>query len=311
MDAAESLFRVVVSALVLDTLAFGLRILVRTRLQGSLGYDDAVMAIGFVGYIILSAFTFLSLDWGFGSWPERTHDDPQIALKFWTISQLTYVLTAGIVKIGVALILFRINVDKVIRNVLLVSMVVVFAVTAMFFLVLTLQCRPLSLLWGVGQGSCINFEITVRTGIAFSAIDIVLNWLYSLIPIPMLWKVQIGPHLKIAVLGLFGIGVLSSIATVVRFKYIVDLAARNLNIADDRSNDLRVLLWSHVEVFLAILTSSLLNLRPLLRHITNYFRTLRSRRKGYSQGGSTELDRVIATERDASTSDSLRAMIRS
>ncbi|KAI0836432.1 hypothetical protein F5Y06DRAFT_273383 [Hypoxylon sp. FL0890] len=292
MGVAETVFPVIVAGLVVTSIALSLRILVRTRFQGSMGYDDAVMCFGFIVYVLFSAFSFLSLDYGYGAWSRRSHDDPEAAAKFWTATQITYPPTSGIIKIAVALLLFRINVEKTIRRILILSIAVDFIVSTVFFLILVLQCRPLSLMWGVGQGSCIDFDTNVRTGLAFSVIDIVLNWMYSLLPIPMLWKVQIGLRLKIILFILFGLGLLSSVATILRFQYILKLVSnRGLDVeSNERNNDLSVLLWSHVELFLAMFTSSLLNIRPLLRHGGDLVKSFFSQQKGFSQfEDSTEL----------------------
>lgn len=60
----------------------------------------------------------------------------------------------------------------------------------------------------------------------------------------------------------------SSIATVVRFKYILKINNRHetLQKFNEIENSLLVILWCHVEIFLAILPSSLVALRPLLRY---------------------------------------------
>jgi hypothetical protein len=42
-----------------------------------------------------------------------------------------------------------------------------------------LQCRPLSLAWGVGEGTCLHPSILGNVGYSISAMDIVSSFLYA------------------------------------------------------------------------------------------------------------------------------------
>ncbi|KAI1803851.1 hypothetical protein F4811DRAFT_523291 [Daldinia bambusicola] len=267
MAAADDLFGLAIAALIIDSVALGLRSWVRLKLQRFFGYDDAVLCFSFLGYILFSAFTFVALHYGYGVAVAEPWHDSQKAIQFFFAAQLCYVLTAALFKTGVALVLFRINVQRPIRYILIVSMIVVLIVILVFFFLLAFQCRPMSLIWGVGKGSCFEYATVRRTGIALSVVDIASNWLYSFLPIVMLYKVQMSNHLKIPVIIILGIGFVSSIATVVRFKYIMNVSDRHKSLEKFREieNSLLVILWCHVEIFLAILASSLVALRPLLR----------------------------------------------
>ncbi|KAI6081134.1 hypothetical protein F4821DRAFT_249971 [Hypoxylon rubiginosum] len=268
MSVAEDLFWLVIAALILDSIGLGLRCWVRIKLLRFFGYDDVVLCLSFIGYILFAAFTFVALHYGYGVMPVKPWHDSKKAIEFFFLSQLAYVFTSAVVKTGVALVLFRINVEKSIRYILIVSMTVVLIVILVFFFLLVFQCRPMSLNWGVGEGSCFEYSTVRKTGIALSVTDITSNWLYSFLPIAMLYKVQMRGHLKLWAIFILGIGFVSSIATVVRFKYILKINNRHetLQKFNEIENSLLVILWCHVEIFLAILPSSLVALRPLLRY---------------------------------------------
>ncbi|KAI1480595.1 hypothetical protein F4774DRAFT_377786 [Daldinia eschscholtzii] len=273
MAVADDLFGLVTAALVIDGVALGLRSWVRLKVQRFFGYDDAVLCFSFVGYIFFSAFTFVALHYGYGAATVEPWHDSDKAIQFFFAGQLCYVLTAALFKTGVALVLFRINVRRSIRHILIVSMIVVLIVILVFFFLLTFQCRPISLNWGVGKGSCFDYSTIRKTGIALSVADITSNWLYSFLPIAMLYNVQMNNRLKIPVVIILGIGFVSSIATVVRFKYILKISDRHKSLEKfhELENSLLVILWCHVEIFLAILASSLVALRPLLRRANEIF----------------------------------------
>ncbi|OTA91523.1 hypothetical protein M434DRAFT_76201 [Hypoxylon sp. CO27-5] len=268
MSVAGDLFALLIAALTIDSIALGLRSWVRIKVLRSFGYDDAVLSFSFVGYILFCAFSFVALHYGYGVAPVEPWHDSAKAIQFVFASQLVYVITSALVKTGLALVLFRINVQRPIRHILIVSMIVVLIVIVVLFFLLIFQCRPMSLNWGVGKGSCFEYAIIRKTLIAFSVTDIASNWLYSCLPNAMLYNVQMSNRIKISVMIILGIGFVSSIATVVRLKYILKVSDRHKTLEKFREieNTLLAMLWCHVEIFLAILATSLVALRPLLRH---------------------------------------------
>jgi hypothetical protein len=120
---------------------------------------------------------------------------------------MSYAITAAFVKTSVALVLFRINVRPMIRNIIIALLTIFWIVSLMLFLFLAFQCRPISLNWGVGEGTCVDVIHTVRLWIAFTVADIACNWILSLLPIAMLWKVQIQKGLKAVLMLLLGMGI--------------------------------------------------------------------------------------------------------
>lgn len=54
--------------------------------------------------------------------------------------------------------------------------------------------------------------------------DIISSFLYATIPIFLLRGVQLTLKMKISIVILLGLGVVSSVATVIRLKYLVDVA---------------------------------------------------------------------------------------
>ncbi|KAJ2996688.1 hypothetical protein NUW58_g895 [Xylaria curta] len=78
MAVAESLKALVIAAVVIDSVGLGLRSFARARVQGSFGYDDAVLSLSLIGYIIFVSFTLVALHYGYGVLtPEPWHDSTQ------------------------------------------------------------------------------------------------------------------------------------------------------------------------------------------------------------------------------------------
>lgn len=70
-----------------------------------------------------------------------------------------------------------------------------------------------------------------------------------------------------------------------RFKYILNLGSRFTDVSASTAaeNSLTVILWSHVELSLALLATSLVALRPLLRHLSGFSSLGRSKESNNHQ----------------------------
>jgi len=110
--------------------------------------------------------------------------------QYFILGQSTYALTSGLVKLSVGLLLYRIAAIPAYRYTVMISIIIVVVWSLATVMIIALQCQPLSFAWGGSKtGKCFNPSVLVKTGYAFSAMDIASSWMYSLLPIPMLWNV--------------------------------------------------------------------------------------------------------------------------
>ena len=100
--------------------------------------------------------------------------------QYFTVAQLVYIIASGISKVAVALVLMRLTnrADmKVARLVLWGTIGVISVFTIVVCLIFALQCRPLSVAWGVGTGTCISNSVIGQAALALSIEDVVTSWL--------------------------------------------------------------------------------------------------------------------------------------
>ncbi|KAI1292948.1 hypothetical protein F5Y03DRAFT_388154 [Xylaria venustula] len=214
--------------LVLNYIGVGLRCFVRIVLNNSFSYDDWAMIASLVGYSGMCGTLLAALIYGFGATIQEPWYDAIKAAQSMFAFQLVYVVAAYLCKVSVALVLLRISgTDKKspIRLVLIGSIVVVTIFAIATFLALALQCRPVTLNWGIGKGQCVEPKVITNIAYAFSAADIASNWLYATLPIVMLWNIKLTLRVKLSVILLLGFSFTSSIATLVRLKFVVDLGS--------------------------------------------------------------------------------------
>ncbi|KAI0487737.1 hypothetical protein F4859DRAFT_268014 [Xylaria cf. heliscus] len=280
--------------LILNYIGVGLRCFVRIVLNNSFSYDDWAMVASLVGYSGMCGTLLSALIYGFGASVPQPWYNPIKAAQSMFSFQLVYVVAAYLCKVSVALVLLRISgTDRksLIRKVLIASIVIVSIFSVATFLALALQCRPVTLNWGIGKGECVAPHVITDIAYAFSAADIASNWLYATLPVVMLWNVQLSLRVKLSVILLLGFSFTSSIATLVRLKYVVDLGSLG---STDPGLPLRLLdsiIWSHLEIALAIFAASLAALRPLLKFVTGRG-TSTSKSNGWSDNQSRSMGRM-------------------
>ncbi|RFU78075.1 integral membrane [Trichoderma arundinaceum] len=220
-------------------------------------------------FVIFCAFEFRALSYGYGAADVQPGYNPMLAAEFFVIAQLLYLIAQLAAKISVALVLYRIaSMAPLVRRILAGSMAVLTVVSIVAIFIFGFQCRPLSVAWGVGTGTCLPGSTIANTAYAVSAADIIFSWLYGLLPIYLLWSVQISMRTKLVVSVLLGFGAVSCIATILRLNYAVMVAQLPSTAAAEAVNLLlTATIYSATEVGLAIFCASLAALKPLLKLI--------------------------------------------
>ncbi|KAK5631298.1 hypothetical protein RRF57_007012 [Xylaria bambusicola] len=265
--ARDSLPPAIYTFLALNTIAVGLRVFVRTCMSKSFGYDDYAMVVSFGGFITLCSLTLVSLSNGYGDATPKPHYNVSEATRFFVASTITYVIALYVAKISVALVLLRIAVtSKGVRVLLICSMVALTIWTIVTTLLVALQCVPLSVAWGEGTGTCLPAAVLANTGYSISAMDVASSFLYAALPAYLLKGVQLSIKVKASIIILLGLGVASSVVTIIRLKYLVDVGNLKSPTGVEAANAyLTTFVYSITELGLTIFTGSLAALRPLLK----------------------------------------------
>ncbi|KAL0257566.1 hypothetical protein SLS55_008380 [Diplodia seriata] len=122
----------------------------------------------------------------------------------------------------------------------------------------------------------------------YSAVNIALDWYYSLAMVPLITGLQnMKAVVKATAIVILGMGVFASIATIIRLKYLVGFA-------DSRDPLLAIVpvgLWSWVEECLGMCAACIVTFRPLTRLIPG------TDRSGSTGGGSGDDGGLFVTWR--------------
>lgn len=78
-----------------------------------------------------------------------------------------------------------------------------------FFFIFVLQCSPPKYFWEQytgGKGTCMDNAIIVKTAYAYSAISCWGDWVLAVLPVFLVWKLQMNPRTKLVVSMILAMG---------------------------------------------------------------------------------------------------------
>ncbi|KAF2003626.1 hypothetical protein P154DRAFT_388815, partial [Amniculicola lignicola CBS 123094] len=249
---------------VLTWLTVSLRIYVRAVLLSTWGMDDWAMLITVGIFTVYLAFQVTAIAYGTGQhrW-ELEDQDAKIALIFWYLCELLYVLSSCGLKISLGIFYLRIALQR--WHVWCIKLIMAGTVLfgAVYFFLVMLQCIPVSEFWNNHPASlkCIPKAPTLGITYALAAVNAGADWTFGILPFFIVWDLQMGMKTKMLVAGILAFAAIGSTGTVVRMKYIHTLT----NGSDFLWATTDVAVWSTVEPGIGITAASVATLRPLLQ----------------------------------------------
>ncbi|QPG93470.1 hypothetical protein C2857_000066 [Epichloe festucae Fl1] len=184
------------------------------------GLEDWLMCIGALlnlvhnGVVIWGTFT------GVGTPDSKLTTAIMIegakSVTFW---QVFYVSGPLFIKASICVQLLRIANNKLCKMFLwcLIALTVLTTLAAM--IVGLIRCRPLAASWDPTLGTCMDQSSLVILTYVVSGMNIIIDWSVAIVPVIILWNVQMHKTLKIMAKLVMGIGALASVATIVRLPY--------------------------------------------------------------------------------------------
>ncbi|KAK6082980.1 hypothetical protein SCUP515_02214 [Seiridium cupressi] len=192
--------------------------------------------------------------------------DPEMnrfGLKLNFFTQPIYVWAIPLVKVSVGLFLLKISPNLLYRRILQGIILFLMVYTFASFLTLVLHCQDLSALWDNRvQTYCWPNETIVALGYSYSTINIVTDLFFALIPIPMLWDIQIDRRTKASLICILGLGIFATAAGIIKFAYLSNYG-KNGDFLWDSTN---LTIWFAIELNIGIIAACLPCLKPVFRY---------------------------------------------
>jgi hypothetical protein len=114
------------------------------------------------------------------------------------------------IKLSIACFLLRLAVQRRYRYTLWGAIIVVTIWSTALFFWDIFQCHPVEAQWDftIPNQTCVSADQVVAAAYALSVMTIITDWLFALIPIPMVWSVKMTTQAKITVVMILGLGIL-------------------------------------------------------------------------------------------------------
>ncbi|KAM0227003.1 hypothetical protein ACHAP5_012267 [Fusarium lateritium] len=264
---ADQIAGIGITFLVLTSIATLLRVYCRAVVIKAFAIDDWFAIIAQFMFIVFVSYELTGVKYGTGRhFKDISAENQPKAMQMWWTCEPTYVLANMAIKASIGIFLLRICVTRTHRMIIYFITGLTELYSLFFFLLFVLQCRPTSLFWlrytpNPPKGSCLDASVVANAFYGYSAISCLSDWTYSILPIFLVWKLQMSKRTKISVAGILAAGAIASSATIIRFPYLYSLT----DIDDFLYSTSDVAIWSTVETGLGIAASAVATLRPLLR----------------------------------------------
>ncbi|PYI11056.1 hypothetical protein BO78DRAFT_403607 [Aspergillus sclerotiicarbonarius CBS 121057] len=269
-DAAPSLAGSVIMLTTLALLTYGLRVYCRVT-RKSWGVEDWIMTAALVPFAVLVAGCVGGAFNGIGIHITRLKEPANMKYqaegqKFFLIFEVGYCSAIIPIKLSISWMLIRVAEGRKLYLYVQYVVIVVFVVMNIIALIFILiNCIPIDAAWNseslANGGHCQPSYVLADVYYACTAVNILTDWVTAIMPVPLLWNVQLNRNTKISIVGLMGLGIFASMSACVRLKYTVNLT----NQTDYLYGVANVVIWGFAENALGMIVGNIATLRPLFR----------------------------------------------
>ncbi|RMJ16021.1 hypothetical protein CDV36_004272 [Fusarium kuroshium] len=247
-----------------------LRCVARLMVTKRLWWDDWTALVATVFLIALLVLQTQSAELGFGLhfWNVDVANAKPIFQIFY-VTQILYILIQVSAKASLLAFYSRVFTSRGFRIAVWSAAAFLVGHGIIFLGLVIFQCTPISSIWNRNlENKCLNLTAIGYAGGVFSIVEDIVIFI---MPIPELWKLQLGGRKKAALLFMFSIGSFACVTSMVRLKYLVSFAST----LDATWDNVYVVIWSMIELSCALICASLPALRPLIQMLPGVLSTAR------------------------------------
>ncbi|KAL2277185.1 hypothetical protein FJTKL_00189 [Diaporthe vaccinii] len=216
-----------------------------------------------MGMLAYNVFVCAQLPYGLGVPIQEVplQDLSKVLMYLWA-SILCYAVSLAAIKTSILLQFLRFLVGPRVTRFcwVMVGVCICYGIASVFATIFF--CVPVSGFWSPSPtDKCIS-----RQGLwlTHSAINIVTDVIIFLIPVPTVLRLNMNMRQKIAVIGVFCVGIIVCLITMLRLDSIITVA-RTSNVTRD---NVRVAVWSNAELTTAIFCATLSGIKPFVQWVS-------------------------------------------
>ncbi|KAJ5106605.1 hypothetical protein N7456_003280 [Penicillium angulare] len=165
-------------------------------------------------------------------------------------TRVLYTVAMGLIKMSLLWFYLRLDPRKYMRWAVFFVMFINFGLSFSSSVVTLAGCHPVHLFWSNPTSSnCMSESSQQNFYEVNGVLNIVTDILTCLLPIPMIYGLQLNWRKKAAILGIFGLGILSVAAACVRYNFVTKLTSATSNYYLVLADSLN---WCAIEAYVAI-----------------------------------------------------------
>lgn len=115
------------------------------------------------------------------------------------------------IKASIGIMLLRLSVNRIHKTICWTVLAVTELYSTFFFFIFLFQCIPSAYFWTQmtgGEGSCMDPFVVVAVFYGYSAVTCAGDWIFSILPVFLVWDLQMGKKEKISVIMILAVGAL-------------------------------------------------------------------------------------------------------
>ncbi|EKJ74894.1 hypothetical protein NXS19_008599 [Fusarium pseudograminearum] len=255
---------VVVSMTLLALVSCGLRLYSRHLKAQKLWWDDYVILFSMAWNLVVVGFIFAMHSCGMGLHADKVPLDQIVMMAKWlVVAEVLYAWNLGWTKLSLLLMYYRIFRVPYFKKMAWIVGTFVFAWVITITFLFIFICVPVAKLWyPTLPGHCIN---QVGTWIANAASTIFTDVVILCLPIPPIWKLQLGRSEKLGLTAAFAIGSFVVFASSYRTSVLFTYSDK------DPSYTLAPTVgWTEIEMSAGIVSANLPTMLPVLRIVAKF-----------------------------------------
>ncbi|TVY83039.1 hypothetical protein LSUE1_G004301 [Lachnellula suecica] len=284
------------------------RLYVRAFMLKSMGTDDWLIAAATVCSVGVLVCVVGETHHGVGMFSAAISDSELVKLLHWQFFH-SIIVTVGIslVKLSVAFFLLRLVPSKAYKILLWCMIAFLVAFTISSAGTITFSCTPVSASWDLSlalTARCFSRDTFTAIGMFNSCVNILTDVLFAILPIPMVWGLQVNKRTKATLTVILSLGILyghlSSLSPsefLESFTNIESFSACAASIVKtvfqsqvfntpDVYRNYSYFTWNSIEHNVGILAASLPALRPLFKNLLDSTKNMRTRITGANSSGN-------------------------
>ncbi|KAF3912488.1 hypothetical protein ABW20_dc0105586 [Dactylellina cionopaga] len=252
---------------ILSTVVMALRLWSRWSLLGRIQAFDWVALASYFLIVAWGAYgVHASIVGGdMASWCDRSYYQIKQQSIAYNIGMTTYPMVVLSIKIALLIFYYQLSTWRTLRVAVAVTAFISIGNALGGFFAFLLQCNRVNFWDSEFDMNLVCKVNTLKAILGTGVVSIITDALVWVIPMPLVWRLQLYPRERIIAFFTFGLGGIACIAAAIRLKAVEDSIRFGI---DGKDSVLPIIAWGIIELNLALICSSAPALRALLmKHV--------------------------------------------